>query len=106
MSQEFPNSGQLRPNQYKNAPKHPDFKGNADSTCEHCGKESKFTISAWKRGERINLKFQLESEAAQWKGRRGGGGASSELPRESQANTPATSSEPPAVADEDDDVPF
>lgn len=64
------NSGVLFRNKDKNETKHPDYKGNMETKCSHCGKTSEFWLSAWLKvaGEKSKIAGQsLLSIAAEWK---------------------------------------
>jgi hypothetical protein len=54
---DFNDSGLLFKNLDKKSDKHPDYRGELDFTCEHCGAHSHRTLGAWLRVARNGSKF-------------------------------------------------
>jgi hypothetical protein len=68
---EYPNSGILFRNDNKKTDKHPDYRGDAEVTCEHCGGRLELWLSGWvkegRKGKFLSLAFrskQAERAAA------------------------------------------
>jgi hypothetical protein len=59
---EYPNSGILFRNDRKDSPKHPDYRGDGEITCEHCGCSSSWWLSGWvkegRKGKFLSLCFR------------------------------------------------
>jgi hypothetical protein len=65
---DFPNSGILFRNDGKKTPKHPDYRGDGEVTCEHCGCKLELWLSGWvkegSRGKFLSLSFRSKQDSA------------------------------------------
>jgi hypothetical protein len=57
MSNSYPDTGSLFKNHDKKTDKHPDYTGQLDFTCTHCGKVSSRRLAAWIKTARAGAKF-------------------------------------------------
>jgi hypothetical protein len=67
MANEYPNSGILFSNDNKRTDKHPDWRGDGEITCVHCGSIIELWLSAWskrgRKGEYLTASFKAKDPA-------------------------------------------
>ncbi|MCK5346604.1 MAG: hypothetical protein KAR20_24510 [Candidatus Heimdallarchaeota archaeon] len=97
MAYDNTNSGALFKNDRKTSPNQPDYKGNAEIQCPHCGKNSEFWLSAWIKIARAS-KAKFFSFAYTAKDADG--------PKTGKSDTAKTHKEPESTDDGFDDIPF
>ena len=107
MADDYPNSGRMFNNTRKEKPTHPDYDGNGEVTCSHCGGKNSFFINGWNKtgGKGPWFSFSFKHKT----------GAPAQDTPSSQPRQPSaqgglgldhTRSHGPSTKDIDDEIPF